>query len=175
MIEENIIAERGFCMSTFSLVDILIIITICFEFVYILLVYFLVRSDINILKNAKNIDELDKWALKYVKKYNFNKDIILANIIKAAESGTKTKKMGRSLFLIETIFVILYFISRVSEIVRFGILNGRSVTVLDKLMIFIGISAVWAVYLFNFIHQRNIVAYEQFIRLFKKEENNSSN
>lgn len=152
-------------MSDVCLINILLIITICFEFVYFLIFYILVKSDIRTLINAKNIDELDKWALKYVKKYNFNNGVILANINKTVESGEKTKIMGRWLFLIGTIFVILYFISRVSEIIRFGIINGSGVRALDELMVFIGISALWAVYFFNLIHKRNVVAREQFTRL----------
>jgi hypothetical protein len=155
-------------MSTFCLVNVVIIISICFEFVYFLLFYFLVRLDIRILINAKNID----------KKYNFNKNVILANINKTVESGRKTKKTGRRLLLIGTIFTIVYFILRVPCIIRFGekiIFTGRDrMMAFDELMIFGFISALWAAYFFNLIHKRNIVAREQFIRLFK-EENSSSN
>jgi len=162
-------------MSTLSLVDILIIITICFECLYLLGIYLSFMSDIKILKNANNINELDKWPLKYVKKYNFNKYIILKNINEAVWSSEKARKIGRWGLLLETIGVIIYFISRVSEIIRFGILNGRGVTVLDELMIFIGISTVWAVYYINLIHKRNIVVCEQFYRLFKEENNSPDN
>lgn len=85
-------------MSTFFIINIIIFISICFELVYFLIFYFLVRSDIRILINAKSIDELDKWALKYAKKYNFNKDAILGNIYKTVESGRKVKN-GKMAFL----------------------------------------------------------------------------
>lgn len=156
-------------MSTFFIINIIIFISICFEFVYFLIFYFLVRSDIRILINAKSIDELDKWALKYARKYNFNKDAILGNIYKTVESGSKVKKMGRWLFLIGTIFTVMYFILRVPDIIRFGeeiVFSGQhSMVIFDELMIYVFISSLWAVFFFNLIHKRNIVACDQFSRL----------
>ena len=68
---------------------------------------------------------------------------------------------------------------RVPDIIRFGekiIFTGRDrMMVFDELMIFGFISALWAVFFFNLIHKRNIVAYEQFSRLFKEEKNSPNN
>ncbi len=166
-------------MSKFCLFNIVLIITICFEFVYLLIIYLLFMSDIRILINAKNLDSLDKWAIKYVKKNNFNKDVILQKINKAVRFSEKAKRIGRWGLLLETMVVIIYFISRGTDFFHFGdkeiFIGHDSVTILDSLMIFFLISVLWAVYFFNLIHKRNIVAHEQFTRLFKEENNSPKN
>jgi len=156
-------------MSKLSIIDTIVILTICYELVTLAILYYLVTLDIRILKNAKSVDQLDRWALRYAKKYKFNKDIILGNLMKKIESGKKAIKIGKWCLLLEIIFVSIYFISIDPNIFRFGekiILSGRDrIMMLDDIMILCGISALWVLYFVKPIHQRNIVAYEQFSRL----------
>lgn len=156
-------------MPNLCLANSLIIITICFNYVYLVIYYFLVMSDIRILKNAKNVTDLDKWALKYVKKYKFDKDIILGNLIKQIESGKKGIKIQKWSFLLVIIFVITHFTSRNPYTVHIlwkTVHIGRDqLMILNGIMILCLFAGLFALLLFRLTHKRNIVAHEQFSRL----------
>ncbi len=154
----------------FNMINIVVIITISFEVISLLVYYFLVMSDIKILKNAKSIAELDKWALKYIKKYNYNKDIVLENINKVMKPIEKTKKARRWSLLLMTICTIIYFMARIAE--KMILIDENGVDVWDVIIAFTYISALWAILFVNLTQKRNIVAHEQFSRLFKEEKNN---
>jgi high-affinity K+ transport system ATPase subunit B len=141
--------------------------------------YFLYRSDRKILKNANNVNDLDKWALKYVKKYNFNKDIILENIIKKVESGKKTNKIIKWFFILQAIFFIIYYTTKTPNIINIGsktIYIGRdAILILNGVMILCLLTVLCMFLLLRLMHKRNIVAHEQFSRLFKDENNSQNN
>jgi hypothetical protein len=155
-------------MSKLSIIDTIIILTICYELVTLAILYYLVTLDIRMLKKAESVDQLCKLTLKYAKKRNFNKGIILRDLMKKIESGKKFIKIGKWCLLLEIIFVSLYFIARDPDMIRFGekILFGKEQRMmLDDIMILCGISVFWAIYYFMLVHKRNIVAHEQFSRL----------
>ena len=155
-------------MSKLSTVDTIVILTVCYELVALAILYYLVTLDIKILKNAKSLDQLDKWAMRYAKKRNFNKDIILENLMKKIEYVKKGNKIVNWCLLLVIIFIGIHFISRDPNVIHLGkkiIFGQDNVMMLDDIIVLCGISAFWAVYLVKLIHQRNIVAHEQFSRL----------
>ena len=132
------------------------------------ILYYLVTLDIRMLNKAESVDQLCKLTLKYAKKRNFNKDVILGNLMKRIEKVKKGIKLAKGCLLLEIIFVSIYFMPQYSDVIRFGekiIFKQDSKRMLDDIMILCGISAIWAYYYVKFIHKRNIVAHEQFSRL----------
>ncbi len=165
-------------MPNVYLANYLIVVTICFNYLCLIIFYLQVMSDIRILNNANKIDDLDKWALKYVKKYKFNKDIILENLTKQIESDKKNIKIIKFCFLLVIIFVIVHFTSRDPYTVHvfwktIHIVHDQLI-ILNGIMILCLLFVLSTILLFRLIHKRNIVAHEQFSRIFK-EENNSQN
>jgi hypothetical protein len=155
------------CMSKLIIVDTVTILTLCYELVTLVILYYFVTSDIKILKNVKSVDQLDKWALRYAKKRNFNKGIILRDLMKKIESIKKMNKIAKWCLLLQMIFVGIYFMPY-QDVMRLGekiIFAQESKKMLDDIMILCGISTFWAIYFVKLIHQRNIVAHEQFSRL----------
>jgi hypothetical protein len=132
-------------------------------------------SDIRILKNAKNVDDLDKWALKYVKKYNLNKDSILKNIIKEIESGKKINRvLGWSLLLV-LVYNAFYFTSKNPGTIHLGqktiFIGSDDILILNSIMILCVLSILCVFLICNLIQKRKDVAKEQFSRLFKEGVN----
>jgi hypothetical protein len=155
-------------MSILYLIDTTVILTISYELVTLVVLYYLVMLDIGILENATNANQLNKWSLKYAKKRNFNKDIILGNLMKKIKSGGKMIKIQKWCVMLEIIFVGIYFMSRDPNNIHFGekiIIRRDSVMMLDDIMILCGISVLWTVYFCKLIHKRNVVAYEQFAKI----------
>lgn len=163
-------------MSRVYLAYYLIIIAICLMYPTLIISYFSIKSDIRILKSAKKLAELKKWALRYIKKHNFNKNIILGKITKELDYSKKLKKVSKWGLLFEIIFVVFYFVLRNPEIIRISdkmFLSGRdNIMILDGLMILCVLSTVYVLLLSVLIEKRDSIAYEQFTRLFK-EENSS--
>ena len=155
-------------MSKLSIIDTIVILTICYELVTLVILYYLVTLDIKMLKKAESVDQLFKLTLRYVKTRNFNKDIILGDLMRKIEPIKKKNKLAKWCLLLEIIFVGIYFIPPYSDVIRFGekiIFRQESKKMLDDIMILCGISTFWVVYFVKLIHQRNIVAHEQFSRL----------
>ncbi len=155
-------------MSKLYIFDTIVILTICYELVTLVILYYLVTLDIKMLKKAESVDQLFKLTLRYAKKRNFNKDIILGDLMKKIESIKKKNKIAKGCLLLQIIFVGIYFMPPHHDVIRFGekiIFRQESKKMLDDIMILCGISTFWAVYFVKLIHQRNIVAYEQFTRL----------
>ncbi|MFA5323046.1 MAG: hypothetical protein WC373_10285 [Smithella sp.] len=163
-------------MSNVGLAWFLMHIAISIMYLTLIVYYFLYRSDMRILKNAKNVNDLDKWALEYVKKYNFNKDIILENIIKKVESGKKTNKIIKWFLFLQTIFFIIYYATKTPNIINIGsktIHIGRdAILILNGVMISCLLAVLYMFLIHKFTLKRNIFAHEQFSRLFKEEKNN---
>lgn len=162
-----------------SLANYLIIATICLNYLYLIVFYFQVISDIRILNNANKIEDLDKWALKYVKKYNFNNDIILENLIIQIKSDQKNIKVLNFCFLLVVIFVIVHFTSKDPYTVHIfwktiNIVHDQLI-ILNGIMILCLLFALSVILLFRIMHKRNIVAHEQFSRIFKEEDNSQNN
>ena len=164
-------------MSRVCLSYYLIIIAICLMYPTLIISYFSMKSDIRILKSANNLAELKKWALRYIKKHNFNKNIILGKITKELDYSKKLKKVSKWGLLFEIIFIVFYFASRDPNIIRISdkiILSGRdSLMILDGLMILCVLSTIYVFLLSALIEKRDGIAYEQFSRLFKEEKESS--
>ncbi len=165
-------------MSIVGLAWFLMFIAICLMYLTLIVYCSLYMSDIRILRNAKKISELNKWALKYVKKYNYNKDIILVNIFKKVESGKKTNKIIKWFLILQAIFFTIYYTTKTPNIINIGsktILIGRdAILILNGMIILCLLTVLYMFLMFRLMHKRNNVAHEQFSRLFK-EENSSSN
>ncbi len=155
-------------MSPLSIVDTVVILTICYELVTLAVAYYLVTLDIRILKKAERVDQLCKLTFKFARKRNFNKGIILGDLMKRIERIKKCTKFGKWFLLLEIFFVSIYFMPPRPAVIHISekiILRQNSIKMMDDIMILCGISAFWAVYYVKLIHQRNIVAHEQFSRL----------
>jgi hypothetical protein len=134
-------------------------------------------SNIRNLKKAKNIFELNKWALKYVKKYKSDKNTILKNISKEVESNRKANKIIRWALLLMTIFFVINFVTKPPEIIHIGekaVYFGRNARmILNGIIILCELTVLYVFLMFKLTKKRNIVACEQFSRLF--EEKNEIN
>lgn len=86
------------------------IIAIVLSYLLVVMYYLLIKFKIKKIANAKYINELDKETLKYLKKYNFSRDIILLGISKKI-NYLKTGITGmQKMILIAFIFILLHFI-----------------------------------------------------------------
>lgn len=155
-------------MSKLCIFDTIVILTICYELVTLVVLYYVVTLDIKMFKGAENVNQLHKLTLRYAKKRNFNKDIILRDLIKKIESSRKAIILAKWCLLLEIIFICIFFMPPHSDVIRFGekiIFKQDSKMMVNDMMILFGITALWVLYFVKLIHQRNIVAHEQFSRL----------
>lgn len=155
-------------MSPLSMVDTIVILTICYELVTLAVAYYLVTLDIRILKKAERVDQLCKLTLRFARKRNFNRGVILGDLMKRIERVKKCTQLAKWCLLLEIIFLSIYFMPPRPDVIHISekiIIRQNSIMMMDDIMILCGISAIWAIYYVMLVHKRNIVAHEQFSRL----------